>query len=729
MWKDYSASFIKNNRASSMSIMVAALIATLFLSLLCSLSFNFWRYEVEQIVLEEGNWQGRIIGEIDDDDLAVIQNFANVENVVVNEKLSGKQGTAIDVYFHNVRTIFQDMPLIVERLGLEEDTATYHLLLLSRYLIHDPLDEEPPLLMTFYLVMLVIVSLSLILIIRNSFAVSMNARIHQFGIFSSIGATPGQIRTCLMQEAAVLCLVPILFGSLLGIALSFGAIQGINVIAADVAGRHEAVFQYHSLIFAITIMSSVLTVLFSAWLPARKLSRMTPLEAIRNTGELQLKKKKHSLILSFLFGIEGELAGNSLKARKKALRTTTLSLTLAFFAFTAFLCFATLSSISVKYTYFERYKDSWDVMATIKDTAIADFESLDNISGLENVDSCVIYQKATGYTTITSSQQSDELIELGGISTVAGEAVQKDEENYLVKMPIVVLDDKGFAAYCRQLGMEPQVDGGILINRIWDSINSNFRYAEYVPFLKETEDAVTLKDGKGEALAEISVIGYVTDAPVLREEYDDYALVCVLPLSIWNTISENADIAETDTFLRILAFDDTRLNEDMTVIQEMLESRYKIEIENRVQEEISNTEMRDGYMLIIGALCALLAVIGIANIFCNTLGFIYQRKREFARYLSIGVTPEGIRKILRIEALSIAGRPLLITLPVTVLFVIFAVTASYLNLMEFIVQMPLLPVALFILLIFFFVGLAYYIGGKKLFGYNLSEALKDDTMV
>ena len=69
-----------------------------------------------------------------------------------------------------------------------------------------------------FLFILVLASVSLIVIIHNSFAVSMNARIHQFGIFSSIGATPKQIRTCLLQEAASLCALPLFVGSLLGVA-------------------------------------------------------------------------------------------------------------------------------------------------------------------------------------------------------------------------------------------------------------------------------------------------------------------------------------------------------------------------------------------------------------------------------------------------------------------------------------------------------------------------------
>ena len=90
----------------------------------------------------------------------------------------------------------------------------------------------------------------------------------------------------------MLCVIPVLIGSIVGIALTFGAIQAVNILADGIVGRHEAAFAYHPLVFAVTILTSFLTVLISAWLPARKLSKMTPLEAIKNTGELQLKRRK-----------------------------------------------------------------------------------------------------------------------------------------------------------------------------------------------------------------------------------------------------------------------------------------------------------------------------------------------------------------------------------------------------------------------------------------------------
>ena len=49
-----------------------------------------------------------------------------------------------------------------------------------------------------------------------------------------------------------------------------------------------------------------------------------------------------------------------------------------------------------------------------------------------------------------------------------------------------------------------------------------------------------------------------------------------------------------------------------------------------------------------------------------------------------------------IEALVIAGRPVLITLPITAVFVWLMITASYLNPMEFLTVAPIVPILLFI---------------------------------
>ena len=733
MWKDYSLSFIKSNRASSISVIVASLIATLFLSLICTLFFNFWAYETDGIITSEGNWHGRLTTSVDAMEITTIQNFSNVESAIINNELSDEQIVTVDIIFHNPKTTYEDMPLIAEQMGLDAGNVSYHTTLLANYLIHNPSDTTPPLLLLFYIFIVIIVSISLVMIIHNAFAVSMNARVHQFGIFSSVGATPSQIRTCLLQEALALSSVSIVVGTVLGIAVSAGVVVATNVVAAYVAGRHTAVFQYHPLVLIITLLSAFMTVLFSAYIPAKKLSKITPIEAIKNTGGLQLKKKKKSRILSLLFGIEGELAGNALKAQKKSLRTATCSLTLSFLAFTIMLCFFTLSGISTNHTYFERYQDVWDVMVTVKNTGIAEFEMTEDLQENQELGNCTVYQKAVAVSLLPNDLQSDELKALGGLGTVAGSSVTSVEGGYLVKVPLVIMDDRSFEEYCTQMGVTPSLDGAIVLNRIWDNINSNFRYKQYVPFVNESQNVISIQNrDDAESTAQVEVIAYTQDVPVLREEYDNYVLVQFISLSMWENIARTIGNAEADMYVRLLA--DTELSlEDANALEisvvNLIGNDYVTESENCIQEKVSNDKMIGGYRMIIGAFCILLATIGIANVFSNTLGFIQQRKREFVQYMSIGMTEANIRKMFSIEALVIAGRPLLITLPLSVIFVGFMINASYLDSEEFLVEAPILEISLFIVAIFIFVGLAYYFGGKKILKSDMAETLRNDIIV
>lgn len=734
MWKEYSSGYVKTNRASSISIMVAAFIATLFLSLLCNLAYNFWFYEIESIVLEEGNWQGRITGNVTEQNLKTIENFEQVKAVTLNEELSENNTQVIDIQFDEMKNVYADMPLIAKSIGVDKSAISYHENLLSMYMIYDPQDETPPLLLIFYLMILLVATVSLILIIHNSFAVSMNSRIHQLGILSSIGATPNQIRICLVQEAMILTSLPIIFSSLVGVLITYGMINAINIIASNVVGRHDAVFHFHIMVYVIVILISFLTVFISAWIPARKMSKVTPLQAIQNVNGFGLKRKKSSHILSLIFGIKGELAGNALKAQKKALRTSTVSLTLSFLCFTIMMCFLVLSKISTDHTYFERFQDAWDVMASVQNADMKNFD-MEEIDKIENVEDAVIYQKSNAISSIDKSNISDEIEKIGGLETIAGEAVDSTNDTYSVSTPLVIIDDISFENYCEQIGLNAgsqNKQGCIVLNRIWDNTHSNFRYKQYVPFVKDTVDTITLKKSDSDSSSEVEmpVIGYTQEPPVLREEYDNYSLVQIISLSTWNKIADKIGNNEQELYIRILAKEDATIKDLETVeegISRIIGANYTYEIENRIQEKKDNDNMIRGYMIVIGGVCTLLAAIGIANVFSNTLSFLRQRRQEFARYMSIGMTPNDIKKVFFIEVLVIAGRPILITLPLTIIFVGLMITASYLNPMEFITNAPILPIAVFILMIWGFVILAYYIGGKRILNSNLVDDLKNDA--
>ncbi len=872
MWKEYSSGYLKKNRASSISVMTAAFISALLLSLLCSIFYNLWVYEIERIKTEEGDWQGRIVGEISEQDLGRIRNHANVEAAVINEDLSAGQETVVDLTFINERKIFEDLPRIAELVdGDESPAVTYHYALLNMYLIRSAEDTALRWVFPFALAVTAAACLSLVLVIHNAFAVSMFARIHQFGILSSIGATPGQICTCLLQEAFVLCAGPVLAGSLLGILVSMGMVAALNLLLADVEGRLALPFGYHPLILWLSLLTTAVTLLVSAWIPARKMSRLTPLEAIKNTGELQLKRKKNSRLLSLLFGIEGELAGNALKAQRKAMRTAALSLVFSFLAFSFMMCFITITEVSQQETYFARYQDAWDVMVTMKETDLGDFVELtasdrqrqsegqkqsgeqrqseaqkqsgeqhqsdiqklsdennytwNTLQALPGVRSCTAYQKAAARRIVTPEEISAEMLAAGGFENPPAEYVSKVSGGFVVNAPLVVLDDDSFLEYCVQIGVEPRLDGAVILNTTRDAGDPNFRKRRTLPYLKENNaTTVLIRDGLTEdelaALAAgsletggrqedgtadpdrtvgaqpvnaaiLPVTAYTRTPPVLREEYgtlDFHELVHFIPLSVWKEIEAQIGGAQQEVYLRILAQEGTtpaelakieaqisqflektpdinRADGEISRIAEPESSEESartaepesseesartaepesneehqrtdhsaaftghIEIENRLREQQNNERMFTGMKAVLSVFCILLATIGIGNVFSNTLGFVRQRRREFARYLSIGLTPQGMWKIFCIEALVIAGRPVLVALPVTAFGVILFIKVSYLEPMLFIKEAPFVPIAFFILAIFGFVALAYRLGAKRLLDSSLTDALRDDTML
>lgn len=685
MWREYSSGYLKNNRAAAVSVMTAAFISSLLLSLLSCQFYNMWKYEVE-------------------------------------------------------------------RLRAEGDQYA----LMAMYLVRDANDEAPRLVFPLFLLIMGLASFSLIVIIHNSFAVTMQTRIHQFGILSSIGATPKQLRTCLLQEAAVLCAVPIMAGTLLGIVGSMGLIALLETLVREVEGRRATVFGYHPLILLVTLLAAAITIGISAWLPARKLSVMTPLEAIKNTQELSLKRKSRSAVLSLLFGMEGELAGNALKAQRRALRTASISLLFSMTAFALMQCFFTLSEISTRETYFEKYQDAWDIMVTVKDTGIGSLGEAEKLRQIPGVEDVIVYQKADAKCYITEEELSGAFQANGGFSHDDGKYVVRDGEDFQVNAPIIVMDDASFLEYCGQIGAPQRTDGAVIRNVICDVTNPDFRHPQYMPYLNDCRMTALMAQSGSAAVegpvsdgtaavempvsecaetVEIPVIACTEAVPVLREEYatiDKYELVHFVPASLWKKIEGQTGGAEKDTLIRILCREGVGLDELEQIqgeAEKCLAGAYTAESENRIREYETNDRQIQGMMLVLGTFCVLLALIGLGNVFSNALGFVRQRKREFARYLSVGMTPGELRKMFCIEAFALVCRPMLWAAAVAVFAVGAMLKASYMDPSEFFVEAPFVPVGVFVLAVGGTVALAYYLSWRRMRDMNLAEVLRDDTMV
>ena len=156
---------------------------------------------------------------------------------------------------------------------------------------------------------------------------------------------------------------------------------------------------------------------------------------------------------------------------------------------------------------------------------------------------------------------------------------------------------------------------------------------------------------------------------------------------------------------------------------------YPYAFEGRIEERENELEIQKGLRMLIYAFTGLLTCIGLANIFASILGQIHQRKREFARYFAVGLTPKGAAKILTWEAAIVALRPIFFTIMINIPLMAIILNADGITAQEFVAErLPLIPaIALFVVVIGF-VGLAYYLGGKKICNMNLVDVIKDDTL-
>lgn len=611
-----------------------------------------------------------------------------------------------------------------------------------------------------YTVIMILTVISLVLMIYHTFAVSMSGRIHHLGVLKSIGATSGQLKSVLIQETMGICCLPVLLGNFLGVGMAY-LIVSIIIDSAETVRTYEVNFVFGPGVLLLSAAISFFTIGVSAWIPARKISRISVMDAIFNReNDMPCKIKKFRLF-SALFGIEGELARKSLYTRRKSLRTAGAALFLAVMGFYVFMNTEKVSALSVQETYFNRYKDVWDYMVTFQGEVTEKLSVLERAKETEGISSCILYGRGNIYVSAVKEDFSKELLELGGPESISGSIVKQEGEDYLLEIPVIVLDDDSFKKYAgnymgengnvgkyngknddagnHNIGNNPVLGQGvILVNRIWDSLHSSRFEREVLPFLEQSEEG-TLElsaivrteekevEKKDDSMAEkeaVKIMGYTDEGPALREELSWDRPTIVMSISCYEGL--HMSFLDRESFLTVMTDSREEDQEVKSVLQTLLSEGD--EMEGRVDAERSDESMRRGLKLIVGIVAAVLSCVGLSNVFSVALGQIVQRKREFARYLSIGLSPKGMKKILYIEALEISLKPILISILFNVPFVIWILKQSGVTVEAYLQNMPFYLIFLFSFGIVFVVCLTYYIGGRKILSSDLVEVLKDERI-
>lgn len=492
---------------------------------------------------------------------------------------------------------------------------------------------QPTLLTGVYGVLLCLICGALLILIYHAFEMTKEGRLHQLGILQSIGATPGQIYTALMQEAFILAVGSFLPAILLGILLTFGITKGLAAWSRRMQMEVIVRFVYSPRLLLFTAGICLLTVWIAAHRAARRLSRIGVLEAIRGEERQSVPKVRRHGHLRSLTSVEWELASRSLYVRRKAFSTAFFSITLSFLALSLFLNLWAISGASTQQTYFERYQDIWDLMLKIEGQTI-DPLLLERLRSLDGVEDC------TGFFLDKQAEQT-----------------------------ILVLDEAGYQAW-----------------------------------IEEGEDTLPRLRVLYEDLPQLQVMSVKQ-----KTEGDNRWEICYQ----LRTESEE-EIAKVEA-------------EVQTLLGAYLEDTSYV-LENRLTEWEKEQQMRRGYEWFMEGLCGLFASIGIANIFANTIGSIRLRQKEFARYQSIGFTPDSLKKILTWEALLLVLRPILFCVPPNILFVVWALSISPPTFWDYLRVMPMIPLALFVGALLAFTALACSLAGRRILQADIVESLRDDTL-
>ena len=260
-------------------------------------------------------------------------------------------------------------------------------------------------------------ALSLVLMLKSAFGVSMSARIRQLGILKSIGASDAQVRRLLLAEGCALSLPAACLGVLVGMELSLALVSVILALTAE--GRvYEPVIELPPSAVLLGLLVAAATIALSALLPARRIGRISVARAIsQGDDELGSDRRPGPIFRALVrrLGVEASLAAQSLRARRRTMRTANASIALAILAFVTLVNFETLSHLSTQATYFERYDGVWDVRVTVEGGAAAgaDEALADELRSMDGVTSVTLgdeYKADSGdlfYNVLVSSPTAE----------------------------------------------------------------------------------------------------------------------------------------------------------------------------------------------------------------------------------------------------------------------------------------------------------------------------------
>lgn len=517
------------------------------------------------------------------------------------------------------------------------------------------------------IIMLSLVSIGCIIVIYNSFAISVMERKKEFGLLSSIGATKRQLSHTVFFEAVVVGVIGIILG-IIGAYIGIGCvILIINNLISDML-EYKLHLVTNPLFIIIPVIFMIIVIGVSAFIPSRRASKVSPIEAIRQNDDIKINKKKirTSKLVLKLFGIEGEIALKNIKRNKKKYRVTIVSLFISivlFISFSSYMNYTlnTASSVMGEVPY--DYQISY-----FGDDPNNDKEALDKINEIvksSDVKEYVSYS-VSNLSIIGNYTYSDEYLDF--YKSAYGENGIKALNNLKYQyISIYILDDNSYNKYKKLIGLDK--DSVILLNKFKGvSYGNNKRVNYNIPVINNgninikicnfdnDEDVDTTKYCNNN----IDNIFVTNKSFDLIEEFsymDDFKLI--VNKKLYDSISDSSTHYTQFNIISDNTNNIDKLTKDL--------DKYSNVNYTNIKEAMKQT---NNLILVVKILMygfiSLVTLIGVTSVFNTISTSMALRKREFAVLRSIGLTNRGFNKILFFESLFFGMKSLIFAIPVSI---------------------------------------------------------------
>lgn len=625
-----------------------------------------------------------------------------------------------------------------------------------------PIDGTFKALFTVAAVVALIIILTSVYCIKNSFNISITEKIRQYGMLASVGATRRQIKSSVKTEAAMLGVVGIPVGTMSGILASLILVKVVNALSA---GWLNFALSFHTSLPALilAVILSIATIYFSATGSARRAAKVTPLEAIRNTKEIKIKsaKLKTPAIIGRICGIGGVISYKNIKRNKKKYRTTVTSIVICSVTFIVISYFMSMAFSVVGMSYASVDYNIGINMSCKKDLDIEKLSEL--LSGIEGAEDYLV--GAGYYFDVDKPEYTKEYGEYCG-------QLYDDSEDVSQEFLITVLNDKSYDKYASDAGIKNADTGAILVNKgtfdVYNEKSSKYVKEEMELYKYKAgdtircgynvyEDAVdddnavegdtesSTEDNSGyvdeetinngvRKTVDVTIAGVTDKVPIGYKGYGNTTLLFMNQKgfeSLWAdgksnelkpghasysayVVAENADEYQ-DTFEK-----ETEENPEYSQI-----SFYVSNMDKQMRDEKSLFTL---FGVFAYGLIVVIALIGITNII-NTLSTGMElRSREFATLRSIGMTDKQFAGMVRLESVFISVKALVIGVPLGIL--ISYLLCVMMNRMDdaIIYEPPYKAIILCIVVVIMLIYAMMKLSMTKLRHNNIIETIKNENL-